>query len=170
MTVEPRWLSDAEQTLWRLVLGTIRKIDRGMEETLMAGGELSLPEFAVLASLSEAEDKSMRLRELCLELDWDRSRTSHQVTRMDKRGLVQKVRAVGDGRGVVVQITDEGFERLKAAVPDHVESVRRLVFDHLHEEDIPALSRFFEGVMKVNNIPGYPEFVPDEYLGGGVFK
>ena len=47
----------------------------------------------------------MRLRDMCQELDWDRSRTSHQVTRMDKKGLVAKVKCAGDARGVNVEIT-----------------------------------------------------------------
>ena len=166
MTTGTRWLNEEEQELWRLLLGAIRKINRGMEETLMSGGEVSASEFAVLVTLSEQKDHQMRLRELCAELDWDRSRTSHQVTRMEKRGLVTKCKSVGDARGVVVKITDDGFTRLERAVPEHVESVRRLVFDHLSEEDVPSLVNFFKGVLAVKNVPGYEGFVPDELLHG----
>ncbi|WP_312713734.1 MarR family winged helix-turn-helix transcriptional regulator [Corynebacterium flavescens] len=164
MTTEIRWLNDSEQELWRLLLAAIRKINRGMEETLMAGGEVSASEFSVLVSLSEAKDNQMRLRELCSSLDWDRSRTSHQVTRMERRGLVSKNKSLGDARGVVVTITEEGMDRLRRAAPEHVESVRRLVFDHLQEDDVPSLLRFFQGVMDVDNLPGYKGFVPDERL------
>lgn len=166
MTTETRWLNEEEQELWRLILGSIRKINRGMEETLMAGGEVSMSEFAVLVALSEAEGNALRLRELCADLEWDRSRTSHQVTRMEKRGLVTKSKSVGDARGVIVRITDEGLERLERAVPEHVESVRRIVFDHLNEKDIPSLVNFFQGILAVNNVPGYDGFVPDELLHG----
>lgn len=130
----------------------------------MAGGEVSASEFSVLVSLSEAVDKQLRLRELCTSLEWDRSRTSHQVTRMERRGLVTKSKSVGDARGVVVTITEEGMTRLKRAAPEHVESVRRLIFDHLKEEDVPALLRFFQGVLDVDNLPGFAGFVPDERL------
>ena len=85
---------------------------------------------------------------------------------MAKRGLVTKEKCEGDARGVEVVITDAGFERLKASVPEHVESVRRLVFDHLDPADAPALLRFCEGVLAANNLPGYSGFVPDERLGG----
>lgn len=152
MTTEPRWLNDEEQALWRLILGSIRKINRGMDETLMERGDLSVSEFAVLVTLSEAEDHAMRLRELCTELNWDRSRTSHQITRMERRGLVEKKKSMGDARGVVVQITEEGLVRLEDSVPDHVESVRRLVFDHMNYGDVEALFRFFRGVMAVDNV------------------
>ena len=117
----------------------------------MKGGDLSISEFSVLVALSEADYQQLRLRELCSELEWDRSRTSHQITRMERRGLVEKAKSAGDARGVVVRITEEGLQRLEAAVPGHVEAVRRLVFDHMHQEDVASLTRFFQGVMNVGN-------------------
>src|SRR5690625_3026243 len=107
MIEQPRWLNDDEQELWQLILAATRKLDRGMENTLQAGGELSMPEFAVLATLSDAEEQQMRLRELCNFLEWDRSRTSHQVTRMERRGLLTKCKSVGDARGVMVKLTED---------------------------------------------------------------
>src|SRR5699024_11518931 len=80
MNEQPRWLEDDEQELWQLILAATRKLDRGMENTLQAGGELSMPEFAVLATLSDAQDTQMRLRELCNYLEWDRSRRSEEHT------------------------------------------------------------------------------------------
>lgn len=147
MTTEPRWLNAEEQKLWRDILGTIRKINRGMEEALMARGDLSVSEFSVLVSLSEAPEQQLRLRELCADLDWDRSRTSHQVTRMERRGLVEKMKSVGDARGVVVRITDAGLECLEAAAPDHVESVRQLVFDPMDMADVEVLKKYFAAVV-----------------------
>ena len=90
MPSQTRWLDDEEQELWRLLLGAVRKINRGMDETLKAGGEVSASEFAVLVALSEAPEQRLRLHELCTQLEWDRSRASHQVTRMEKRGLLYK--------------------------------------------------------------------------------
>src|SRR5690625_4426487 len=102
-----RGLDDDDKELWQIILAAIRKLDRGMENTLQAGGELSMPEFAVLATLSDAQDNQMRLRELCNYLEWDRSRTSHQVTRMERRGLVTKCKSEGDARGVMVKLTED---------------------------------------------------------------
>ncbi len=158
MTTEVRWLNEGEQSLWRLMLAASRKVERAMDDTLQVGSNLSTSEFSVLVSLSEAQERSMRLRDLCANLDWDRSRTSHQITRMERRGLVSKHKSEGDARGVVVTLTEEGERRLEQAAPDHVESVRRLVFDHLEHADIPALRTFFEGVLAVDNVPGHPGF------------
>lgn len=151
MNTEARWLTDDEQALWRLILAGMRKIDRVLDETLLSCSDLSTSEFAVLVSLSEADDQSLRLRDLCTGLDWDRSRTSHQITRMERRGLVAKRKSEGDARGVVVSLTDEGMERLRAAAPEHVESVRRVVFDHLTPEQSVHLKAFMEGVIAVDN-------------------
>lgn len=164
MTANPRWLNDQEQDFWRTYLAAMRKVDRGMDETLLLGSEISASEFAVLVTLSEAEDRCLRLRELCAQLDWDRSRTSHQVTRMERRGIVEKSKAKGDGRGIVVRLTDAGFERLKNAAPNHVESVRRLVFDHLDPADLPVLKKFFDGILAVDTVPGVPGFPGDDLL------
>lgn len=152
MAAKPRWLSDEEQELWRLMLSSARKMDRAIEDTLISSSDLSSSEFAVLAGLSEAEGHRLRLRDLCAALDWDRSRTSHQITRMERRELVAKEKSPGDARGVVVCLTDFGMERLEDAAPEHVESVRRVIFDHLRDEDIPALRRFFEGVINATSV------------------
>ncbi len=140
------------------MLAASRKVDRVIDETLQAGSDLSASEFAVLVALSESEERKMRLRELCACLNWDRSRTSHQVTRMERRGLVSKCKSPGDARGVLVCLTDEGMTRLEQAAPDHVESVRRTVFDHLDPADMPALRRFLDGIENVSNVPGTPGF------------
>ncbi|MCG7278145.1 MarR family winged helix-turn-helix transcriptional regulator [Corynebacterium imitans] len=158
MTLDPRWLNDDEQELWRLMLAASRKISRVIDDTLQAESDLSSSEFAVLVSLSEAENHSLRLRDLCAVLDWDRSRTSHQVTRMEKRGLVTKAKSPGDARGVLVCLTDEGMRRLEAAAPEHVESVRRLVFDHMDPETAAPLRAFFTSVLGVTNVPGHADY------------
>lgn len=151
---EVRWLNDEEQSLWRLMLAAQRKVDRVIDATLQAGSELSTSEFSVLVSLSEAEGQCQRLRDLCADLDWDRSRTSHQITRMERRGLVVKRKSEGDARGVIVSITEEGMRRLVLSAPEHVESVRRVIFDHITDEHMAVLRDYLSGVMAVDNVPG----------------
>lgn len=143
----PRWLNDEEQKLWRLILAATRKMDRTLDETLQADHELTSSEYSVLVSLSEAGDREMRLRDLCIALEWDRSRTSHQITRMDRKGLVAKVKCEGDARGVIVELTPEGERRLKQAVPAHVETVRRLVFDPMEPEQADVLRDYLTAAL-----------------------
>lgn len=153
MNAQPRWLDDDEQQLWRLMLAGFNKISRTIDERLQAGSDISSPEFSVLVALSEAEDHTLRLRELCDELGWDRSRASHQVTRMKKRGLLTKSKCPGDARGVLVTLTDQGMTHLEDAVPDHVETVRRLIFDHLNEDRADKIREFFADVVGAQELP-----------------
>ena len=153
MNAQPRWLDDEEQQLWRLMLAGFTKISRTIDDRLQAGGDISSPEFSVLVALSEAQDHTLRLRELCEELGWDRSRASHQVTRMKKRGLLTKKKCPGDARGVLVTLTDQGMSHLEDAVPDHVETVRRLVFDHLDTDRADKISEFFTDVITSKDLP-----------------
>lgn len=140
------------------MLAASRKIERAMDETLQLGSELSTSEFAVLVSLSEAEGQCLRLRDLCSALDWDRSRTSHQITRMARRGLVDKHKSEGDARGVIVSLTPDGMERLEKAAPPHVEAVRRVAFDHMTPEQAKGLRAYLGQVMEVSNVPGAEGF------------
>ena len=146
MTAQPRWLSDDEQHLWRTILEVFRNVTTTIDDRLQDTAALSSPDFSVLVVLSEAHNRTLRLRDLCGELGWDRSRTSHQVTRMEKRGLVAKQVSPGDARGILVTITDDGLSRLAAAAPDHVETVRRLIFDHLTDERTAALQGILDDI------------------------
>ncbi|WJZ02337.1 MarR family winged helix-turn-helix transcriptional regulator [Corynebacterium freiburgense] len=142
-----RWLNDQEQELWRLLLAAVRYVDRGMDMTLQDGHGISVPEFAVLVHLSESNEKETRLRDLCASLNWDRSRTSHQITRMERRGLVVKQKCSDDGRGVIVELTAEGRRRLESAAPEHVERVRELFFDKITDEEMQALRPVLERIL-----------------------
>lgn len=137
---EPRWLSDEEQALWRLMLVANRKVSRVIEDALQRNCGLTASEFAVLVTLEEGEEAHMRLRDVSSALDWDRSRTSHQITRMERRGLVAKGPCGGDARGVLVSITDKGRARLQGAASIHVESVRRVLFDEFTPGDVAQLT------------------------------
>jgi DNA-binding MarR family transcriptional regulator len=79
--------------------------------------------------------------ELAAVLQWERSRLSHHVKRMERRGLVEREECADDGRGAYVVLTAAGRAALTAAAPDHVRTVRRLVFDALDDDDLCALDR-----------------------------
>lgn len=152
MTTKPTLLTQAEQDFWCLIQASVHKLSRTMDETLQAGSALSSAEFAVLSAIAEADDHALRLRELCTALKWDRSRTSHQVTRMERRGLVRKEKSPGDARGILISLTDEGERRFEAAAPAHVEFVRRLIFDHMHAQDSEAVTRFLNGILAAETV------------------
>ncbi len=110
-----------------------------MNRRLMADSGLSLQDFDVLVQLTDTPAARVRVSALAQALGWERSRLSHHVKRMTTRGLVARDDCVDDGRGAYVVLTDTGREAIEAAAPDHVETVRRLVFDTLDADDLAAL-------------------------------
>ena len=100
---------------------------------------LSGPEFGVLSRLAAAGKGEMRQQRLAEMMDWDKSRLSHQLTRMKERGLIERRSA--DKSTVLVVLTKHGRERLEAARPIHAKSVRRNLLSRLSEEQIATIVR-----------------------------
>lgn len=92
-----------------------------------------------MVPLSDAPDGHLRTKDLGIALGWDRSRTSHQVTRMIKRGLVAREFCEDDARGSIVRLTAAGKAAIEHAAPNHVALVRQLFFDPLSHEELDAL-------------------------------
>jgi DNA-binding MarR family transcriptional regulator len=136
---ETRWLNDQEQRMWRGFQGMWRNLDRAVERDLMDGAALSAADFSVLVPLSEAPDRRLRARDLGGVLDWDRSRLSHQIRRMEQRELLTRSSCPTDARGTFIELTQHGWEKLRQAAPGHVQAVRANFFDVLTDADVVAL-------------------------------
>lgn len=98
---------------------------------------LSGPEFGVLSRLAGLGKGEMRQQSLAECLGWDKSRLSHQLTRMERRGLIK--RQESDSRIVLVQVTRLGRKTLDAALPVHSESIRRNLLSRLTAEQIATI-------------------------------
>ena len=128
------WLSDEEQRLWRSILNAKRAVDRSIDLQLQDSLDISTADFSVLVVLSEAEDNVVRMRTLCESLEWDRSRMSHQITRMERRGLVTKERCACDNRGIDVTLTEHGrtvidYQGISAVLDKIAETANATVTD-----------------------------------------
>ncbi len=113
----------------------------------LANHDLSLADYLVLATLSDQIDGKLRIVELGNELGWEKSRVSHQITRMTNRGLVEKQRCLTDGRGFFVVVTDHGRACAESAAPNHVKLVRKLVLDQLSESELKTIRKVAERVL-----------------------
>ncbi len=100
---------------------------------------ISAADYAVMVPLSDAPDGQLRTKDLGIALGWDRSRTSHQVTRMVKRGLVARELYADDARGSIVRLTPAGKAAIEHAAPNHVALVRRLFFDPISDDELDTL-------------------------------
>jgi len=80
-----------------------------------------------------------------------RSRLTHTISRMESKGLVQRVACPSDRRGVNAIMTPAGYRLLVDAAPSHVESVRRALVDRVDPDDFEALGRAMEAVSRVTD-------------------
>ena len=138
---EPRWLDDREQAAWRAMLQMHSRLNAELARRLAAESSLSYQDYEVLVSLTDQPDGRLRLYELGEQLDWEKSRLSHHISRMAERGLVKKVRCDTDRRGSFVAITPRGRREIEAAAPAHVEAVRELFIDRLTPDQLDAIAR-----------------------------
>ena len=136
---EPRWLTPAEQQVWRRLVEVLVKVPAALEAQLQRDAGLTHMGYWVLVGLSEAPDRTLRMSELAARSHSSLSRLSHLVARLESRGWVERRRHPDDGRVQLAVLTDAGFAVLAAAAPGHVEQVRALVFDRLTPEQVAAL-------------------------------
>jgi DNA-binding MarR family transcriptional regulator len=133
------WLDDDEQRAWRGFLAMTALLPGALDQQLQRDAEMGHSSYIVLAMLSEAPGRSLRMSELASRANSSPSRLSHTVARLEQRGWVRRDRSPDDGRGNVARLTDEGWEVVTATAPGHVAAVRRFVFDALTCEQVRQL-------------------------------
>ncbi len=115
------------------------KLSARLHRQLQTDSQLSLSDFAVLVCLTDVPEESLRVSQIATALEWEKSRVSHQITRMERRGLVERVDCPNDGRSAFVNLTACGRKAIEAAAPQHVETVRTVFLDHLTREQLETL-------------------------------
>jgi DNA-binding MarR family transcriptional regulator len=143
----PHWLTEPEQRAWRGLLQMNSALDARLNRELQQTSGLSLTDYDVLVLLTEAPDGRRRVFEVAEDLQWEQSRLSHHLARMQRRGLVAREECTTDRRGAFVVLTDAGRDAIEKAAPGHVDTVRQLVFDGLSEEQVAMLQSFVGRVL-----------------------
>ena len=154
MSSAVRWLTAQEENLWRGWLKLNAELASTLQRELQQDVGLSMPDFEVLVHLTDNPEGRLRVTELAGLLQWERSRVSHHIKRMERRGLVGRVECSADGRGAFVVITPQGRAAIEEAAPGHVMAVRRLMFDALSEEEKAALAAVIDKLLaRTDNTP-----------------
>jgi DNA-binding MarR family transcriptional regulator len=147
MTSDAPWLSAHEQRVWRGWLRLNAELSATLQREMQDDAGLSMPDFGVLVHLTDSPDGRVRVTDLARLLLWERSRVSHHVTRMERRGLVTREECAEDGRGAFVAVTPAGRAAIEHAAPGHVRAVRRLVFDTLTPAEVDDLATVIDKVL-----------------------
>lgn len=130
-------ISDEEWLAWRGYRRLAALITGRIARDISEATGLSDQDFMILMELSKSPHAELLQRELQEYIEWDKSRLSHQLSRMSSRGLVQRNRK--SSSGISVGITDAGRLLLDKARPVHAASVRRHFLDLLTPDDLPEL-------------------------------
>lgn len=145
-TREDTWLTADQQRVWRSWLDGSIAINDHLNEALRPF-DLDLAEYEILVRLSEAPHRELRMSELASSVRQSRSRLTHAVTRLERRGIVSRTTCREDGRGVIAHLTDPGFALLSEVAPAHVQSVREAFVDVVEPSDYEAIGRAMHAVI-----------------------
>lgn len=144
---EPRWLNPDERRAWLALISINTLLPAALDTKLHAAGKLSLFDYTVLAMLSEAEERFLPMSELAARTSASLSRLSHVVTKLQKRGWVERRPHPHDARVTIAHLTPEGMDTIVALAPEHVETVRDLFLDALSQQDVLDLARIGEKIV-----------------------
>ena len=133
-------MDERQERAWRAFHAMRIQLLGHLARRLAAQSGLSEAEYEVLVTVSEAPDHQMRSRDLGRALQWQRSRLSHQLDRMEKRGLLTREPCATDARGCVAVLTDAGLGTIDTAAKLHVADVRHCFADVLTPEQLDGLT------------------------------
>jgi DNA-binding MarR family transcriptional regulator len=141
---EAVWLDDTQQRAWRQLLAMMVELPAALERDLQRTTGLTTFEYVVMANLSEADARTLRMSELAAKASSSLSRLSHVIRRLQDGGLVIKRACADDGRVSEVELTKAGMRRVAVAAPLHVAKVRELVVEPLTKTDLIELGKLAE--------------------------
>jgi DNA-binding MarR family transcriptional regulator len=137
--VTTEWLTEDERAAWLRLVAVLELLPRLLDSQLRDDADLTHFEYYVLAMLSEAPERTLRMTLLAQRTNATLPRLSHVVRRLEDRGLVERVPCPDDGRATNARLTSAGWDTVVGAAPGHVETVRRHILDPLTAEQVEQL-------------------------------
>lgn len=142
-----RWLSKGELATWVRLVAVLELLPNVLDSQLRRDAGLTNFDYYVLAMLSEAEDRTLRMTALAAQTNAALPRLSHVVRRLEERGLVERVPCPEDKRATNARLTDDGMGKVQEAAPGHVANVREHVIDALSPEQVQQLGEIADALL-----------------------
>ena len=146
--METKWLSKEELAAWVRLAAVLELLPNTLDSQLRRDADLTNFEYYVLAMLSEAPDRTLRMTALAAQTNATLPRLSHVVRRLEDRGLVERFPCPEDGRATNARLTETGWAKIQATAPGHVDNVRRHVIDALTPEQVGQLAEITEALLE----------------------
>ena len=148
MPAQPKWLDSREDRAWRAFIHAHHQLSVRLNRLLLENSGMTDADYKVLAVLSEHPTGRLSAQELCGLLQWEKSRLSHQLRRMEELGLIVREPNPADARSVMVCLLPAGRRAIQDAAPDHVHNVRRHFIDLLTPAELHTLAALSERVLR----------------------
>jgi DNA-binding MarR family transcriptional regulator len=147
VTVDTPWLDRRQLRAWIRLRGILELLPGVLDAQLRRDAEVTEFDYYVLAMLSEAPARTLRMTELARQTNATLPRLSHVVTRLEGRGLVERFPCPEDGRATNAGLTEAGWAKVQEAAPGHVANVRQHVIDALSDEQIDQLAAIGDAIL-----------------------
>jgi DNA-binding MarR family transcriptional regulator len=134
--------------VWRNYVETAEAVRLRLAGRLQNETSLSSGDYVVLLALSEAEQQTLRSSVLASQIEWERSRLSHHLGRMEKRGLLRRVSCADDVHGIDVVMTEAGAETFHAATVPHLRAVREMFVDALTDDQLAHIDEVTDALRR----------------------
>ncbi len=132
-----RGLPTMEQMrIWRSYVETAEILRSRLGKQFQSESGISSGDYAIMVTLSEEPGWRLRPSELADRIEWDRSRLSHHLKRMEKRGLVRRETCPSDSRGSFIVLTEEGFEDFRRSSVPHLQFVKELFINAYNDDEL----------------------------------
>lgn len=138
---------------WRAFLEAHSRVTEVLEQELKDEQGLPLTWYDVLVQLSEAPEQRLRMQELADRVVLSKSGLTRLIDRMAKAGLVQRAECDSDRRGTFAELTEQGYQRLRAAAPTHLAGVARHFTRHLDADEAAVLARTLRRIAEAAHEP-----------------
>jgi DNA-binding MarR family transcriptional regulator len=136
------------------LMGVLTRLPTALDAQLLRDSGLSHFEYGILAGLSETPDRTLRMSVLAVLAEGSLARLSQAVGRLEKRGWVRRSPDPTDGRYTLATLTEEGWDKIVASAPGHVENVRTLVFDSLTKAQVRQLQEIGRRILAATDPEG----------------
>ena len=146
------WLTDEQQAAWRPFIALLLRLPAALDAQLQRDAGITNFDYLVLSGLSESPNRTLRMSELAAIANSSLSRLSHVVSRLEARGWVRREPCPGDGRFINAVLTDDGWQKVLATAPGHVNAVRELLLAPLSEEEFKQLGAISAKVLAAQGI------------------